>query len=70
MMSGLLESLSVWACLGQPVIFLPLPTEEQDGSAAETAVGPPPGHPERPAGFRPPTPAERELWARLQAPDR
>ncbi|WP_228386502.1 DUF6059 family protein [Streptomyces katsurahamanus] len=31
--------------------------------------GPPPGHPERLAPEVPPSPGERELWARLEGPD-
>jgi hypothetical protein len=71
LMPGLLNSMSVWTYLGQVVVTLPVSQdEEQDGTEPGTAIGPPAGHPERPAGDRPMTPAERELWANLEGTER
>lgn len=64
----LLNSMTMWSWLGQVVVTLPVfPDDEQK---PETPVGPPPGHPERPAGHRPMTPEEREIWANLEGTDR
>lgn len=71
LMPGLLHSMSLWTWLGQVIVSVPVfPDDEQDGQEPETTVGPPPGHPERPAGHQPMTPEERVLWANLEGTDR
>jgi hypothetical protein len=71
LLPGLLNSMSLWSWLGQVVVALPVyPDDEQDGAEPVTAVGPPPGHPERHAGDQPMTAEERALWANLEGTDR
>ncbi|MFE2110959.1 DUF6059 family protein [Kitasatospora sp. NPDC059463] len=41
---------------------------EWDPPAPSVRTGPPAGHPERSMAGVPPTPVERELWARLAEP--
>lgn len=65
-----LESMACGAWLA-PVMGPPNSVEEAAGPGVEEAAdrgpagGPPPAHPERLATDRPPTRAERELWAGL-----
>jgi hypothetical protein len=65
---GWLESLACLAWLG-PVVLAPAVPAKPAGESPGQTDGPPPGHPERLAAGRPPTPAELELWAGLDGLD-
>ena len=61
----LLNSFSALSWMAVGIVVPPLSSDAPEETEPDPAIGPPPGHPERPGRTRPLTPAERELLAGL-----